>query len=508
MTKKYKKKVCLQISVIGIIGDGYKSDIAIDDIAFFPYPCFKETTTTSTTTVTETVTSTLTTFTTTATETASLATMGMTTKGTRNATSTSTKPMQDTTKLLTITTTTTDTEAATSSTPTGIISTETSTSTGLSATTNNLPTNFSATTTWDENSPSTEVRITDDSTTAHISPTTEPDSSRLLFKTTDVVDRTSSLLDLLTKTSSKNIITTDSTASISLDNSTSFENYSNSVTESEFTTSSYISIPTNESSISIWSKNKTVIQDTSSTTASVLGSSTTGSLIGTSDNDVEPTQVSLNHTAANSTAANSSATQTYDSQDLSSTSPHPSMNLLPTVTAAVAEDCNVTQPNICDYESSLEPCANQTGRWGVVSGIITPKGPTIDHTYGNNTGHYLLLGLQKVFDDWVTVWDPADAIITCDVCMRYYYSANMGLGGLLRFWQVFNDTRGVDATLVSVIENKTEPNDWTMVEATMRFVDHFNFHFVINNHVELLDNRVTMTPKCHRMLIKFSTACK
>ena len=67
--------MCLQISVIGIIGDGYKSDIAIDDISFFPYPCFKETTTTSTTTVTETVTSTLTTFTTTATETASLATM-------------------------------------------------------------------------------------------------------------------------------------------------------------------------------------------------------------------------------------------------------------------------------------------------------------------------------------------------------------------------------------------------------------------------------------------------
>ena len=477
--------MCLQISVIGIIGDGYKSDIAIDDIAFFPYPCFKETTTPSTTTVTETVTSTLTTFTTTATETASLATMGMTTKGTRNATSTSsetyasTKPMQDTTKLLTITTTTTDTEAATSSTPTGIISTETSTSTGLSASTNILPTNFSATTTWDENSPSTEVRITDDSTTAHISPTTEPDSSRLLFKTTDVVNRTSSLLDLSTKTSSKNIITTDSTASISLDNSTSFENYSNSVTES---------ILTNESSISIWSKNQTVTQDTLSTTASVLSSSTTGSLIGTSDNDVEPTQVSLNHTAANSTAANSSATQTYDSQDLYSTSPHPSVNLLPTVTAAEAVDCNVTQPNICDYESSLEPCANQTGRWGVVSGIITPKGPTIDHTYGNNTGHYLLLGLQKVFDDWVTVWDPEDAIITCDVCMRYYYSANMGLGGLLRFWQVFNDTRGVDATLVSVIENKTEPNDWTMVEATMRLVDHFKFHLVFNNHVKLLDN--------------------
>ena len=484
--------MCLQISVIGIIGDGYKSDIAIDDIAFFPYPCFKETTTTSTTTVTETVTSTLTTLTTTATETASLATMGMTTKGTRKATSTSsetyasTKPMQDTTKLLTITTTTTDTEAATSSTPTGIISTETSTSTGLSATTNNLPTNFSATTTRDENSPSTEVRITDDSTTAHVSasPTTEPDSSRLLFNSTDVVNQTSTLLDLSTKTSSQNISSTDSTASISQDNSTSFENYSNSVTESEFTTSSIL---TNESSISIWSKNQTVTQDTLSTTASVLSSSTTGSLIGTTDNDVEPTQVSLSHTAANSTAANSSATQTYDSQDLSSTSPHPSVNLLPTVTSAVAEDCNVTQPNICDYESSLEPCANKTGRWGVVSGIITPKGPTIDHTYGNNTGHYLLLGLQKVFDDWVTVWDPADAIITCDVCMRYYYSANMGLGGLLRFWQVFNDTRGVDATLVSVIENKTEPNDWTMVEATMMFVDHFKFHLVINIHFLLLD---------------------
>ena len=424
--------------------------------------------------------------------------MGMTTKGTLNATATSsetyasTKPMQDTTKLLTITTTTTDTEAATSSTPTGVISTKTLTSTGLSAATNKLPKNFTATTTWDENSPSTEVRITDDSITAHISPTTEPDSSRLLFKTTDVVNRTSSLLDLSTKTSFKNIITTDSTASISLDNSTSFENYSNSVTESEFTTSSIL---TNESSISIWSKNQTVIQDTSSTTASVLGSSTTGSLIGTSDNDVKPTQVSLSHTAAISTAANSSATQLTDSQDLSSTSPHtsresdrPTMDSLPTMTSAVAEDCNVTQPNICDYESSLEPCANQTGRWGVVSGIITPKGPTIDHTYGNNTGHYLLLGLQKVFDDWVTVWNPADAVITCDVCMSYYYSANMGLGGLLRFWQVFNDTRGVDATLVSVIENKTEPNDWTMVEATMRFVDHFKFHLVINNHLKLLDN--------------------
>ena len=448
----------------------------------------------------ETVTSTLTTFTTTATAT-SLATMGMTTAGTLNATATSsesyasTKPMQDTTTLLAVTTTTTDTEAAKSSTPTDISSTETSTSIGLSATTNKLPTNFTATTT---NSLSTEVPITDTSTTAHISPTTEPDSSRLLFNSTDVVNRTSTLLDPSTKTSSKNIITTDSTASISLDNSTSFENYSSSVTESDFTTSSYISIPTNESSISIWSKNQTVTQDTLRTTAGVLGSSTTGSLIGTSDNDVEPTQVLLSHTAANS-----SATKPTDSQDLSSTSPHPSMNLLPTVTAAVAEDCNVTQPNICDYESSLEPCANQTGRWGVVSGIITPKGPTIDHTYGNNTGHYLLLGLQKVFDDWVTVWDPADAIITCDVCMRYYYSANMGLGGLLRFWQVFNDTRGVDATLVSVIENKTEPNDWTMVEATMRFVDHFKFHLVINN--------IIMTPKCQALTtalrIKFSRAC-
>lgn len=105
-----------------------------------------------------------------------------------------------------------------------------------------------------------------------------------------------------------------------------------------------------------------------------------------------------------------------------------------------------------------------------MNGTNSTLGPSIDHTYGNKSGKYLLLGLKPVFDDWVTVWDPADTIITCDICLRFFYSANMGLGGILRLWQLYNDTSGLDAKLVSVTVNNTQLNDWTSVEATIRFV--------------------------------------